>query len=206
VRRLVLVVGLAVAAGACSGDDGGGGASPSSSTTAAPTTTTTAPAPGEVPVVMEPAGEASLGSTSAPAEGVPEVLPDGVWFGYLADVDLGRRVLVFDLAQWFIGDDAEAAAREDGAVADDESVSNDYYVRNTTTATPEVPFAEGVAVTVARCPGSCGQFVGDVEGLAASFDGGGPFDLADAYRGAQSQYWLTVEGGAATSIDEQYVP
>ena len=29
---------------------------------------------------------------------------------------------------------------------------------------------------------------------------------ADPYRGAKSQYWLTIEDGTVVAIDEQYVP
>jgi hypothetical protein len=28
----------------------------------------------------------------------------------------------------------------------------------------------------------------------------------DDYRGAQSQYWVTIEDGVVVAIDEQYVP
>lgn len=62
-------------------------------------------------------------------------------------------------------------------------------------------------VTAIRCPNSCTDGVpGNFRDFAASFEDGEPKTLADEYRGAASQYWITVEDGRVTAIDEQYVP
>jgi hypothetical protein len=47
---------------------------------------------------------------------------------------------------------------------------------------------------------------GDFDAFAASFSQPGPRTLNDDYRGAQSQYWITVEDASSSGIDEQYLP
>lgn len=56
-------------------------------------------------------------------------------------VDGGASDLVFDLACWFVGDAAIAAAAEDG-----EPSANDFYVRNASARTRTLPIAEDTPV------------------------------------------------------------
>ena len=138
-----------------------------------------------------------------------DVLADGRYFGYIRalEADADRAKISLDVAAWLTGEQAEKAAREDGAIAPGEPVSNDYYVRNAQRDVAVLEVADRVRVTAVRCPDSCRDGVrGDFAGLARSFDDPGPKTLADDYRGPQSQYWVTVQDGVVTAIDEQYVP
>lgn len=85
-------------------------------------------------------------------------------------------------------------------------MSNDYYIRNPDHAVATLEVAADVAVTAVRCPSSCREGIrGDFGELAKSFEATGQ-NLADDYRGAQSQYWLTIAGGTVVRIDEKYLP
>jgi hypothetical protein len=131
----------------------------------------------------------------------------GEHFGYIRAVSTAGPVatLAFDEAEFLTGKEAQRAAEEDGVVAPGEAVPNDYYIRNPDHATQTYPIANDAQITAKRCslcrggkPGALGPF------LASFMKGGQTF--ADPYRGRHSLYWLTIEDGRVTAIDEQYVP
>lgn len=135
-------------------------------------------------------------------------VPDGRHYGYIRelDADADPAEIVFDGAEFLTGKEASAAAVEDGKLPEGEPLANDYYVRNPSTASEALPVADGVTVTRVRCPGGCADGEpGDLAGLAESFARTGA-TLADDYRGAESQYWVTVRDGVVVAIDEQYLP
>ena len=135
-------------------------------------------------------------------------LADGRYYGYIRAVDVSSSpaAIRFDQAEFLTGAEANRAALEDGVIAEGETVPNDYYVRNPDTTEVELPVASDVAVTRVECNGGCAEaVVGSFEPFAESFANGEP-TLEDEYRGAQSQYWVTVEGGTVVAIDEQYLP
>jgi hypothetical protein len=132
---------------------------------------------------------------------------DGRHFGYVADATSDPPAIDFDIAEFLTGDEASAAAVEDGVLPEGEAVPNDYYVRNEDKTAVELVVASDVAVTHIQCPDSCTEGLpGDFEAFAASFDETGEKTLADEYRGAQSQYWVILQDGEVVAIDEQYVP
>ena len=66
-----------------------------------------------------------------------DTLPDGVHYGYMAGLEDGMvegqavQVIIWDEVELLTGDEAVAAAQEDGAIpADQDFVENDYYIRN----------------------------------------------------------------------------
>lgn len=135
-------------------------------------------------------------------------LADGRHYGYVRAVDMlsAPPTISFDPAEFLTGDEADEAAVEDGVIAEGEAVPNDYYVRNAGTSEVEVPVAASVAVTRVECDAGCSDGVpGSFEPFVDSFSSSDA-TLEDEYRGAQSQYWVTVEGGSVVAIDEQYLP
>jgi len=130
-------------------------------------------------------------------------------FGYVKSVDASTTpaTIQIDVAEFLSGEEANAAAEEDGAIAKGEGVPNDYYIRNEEKDVVTLDVAGDVRVTHVQCPDSCAEGIpGQFDAFAASFDNAGEKTLADEYRGAQSQYWLTVLGGQVVAIDEQYLP
>jgi len=137
-RRAALVaVGLAltVVVAGC-GSDGSDKAS-----TAGSSTTTTADAESTTTSVDDAATTTTTAgdqtTTTLTNEGVDtetselDTLPDGDHYGYMAGLEEGTvegqdvQVIVFDKVDFLTGDEAIAAAKEDGVTLD-----TDYYVRN----------------------------------------------------------------------------
>jgi hypothetical protein len=128
-------------------------------------------------------------------------------FGYIRSISTAgpTAILAFDEAEFLTGDEAQRAAEEDGAIPPGEPVPNDYYVRNPDTSTETLRVAADAQITARRCSLCRKGQPGDVGDFLASFTRKGQ-TYADPYRGAESQYWLTIEDGTVVAIDEQYVP
>ena len=131
----------------------------------------------------------------------------GEQFGYIRSVSTAgpAATLAFDEAEFLTGDEAQRAAEEDGVVQPGEPVPNDYYIRNPDKTTQTLPIATDAKITARRCSLCRKGQPGDLEDFLASFMKTGQ-TYADPYRGAKSQYWLTIENGTVVAIDEQYVP
>lgn len=133
---------LLVAPVACSSDDDAG-----PSTTTAPTTTTSST------TTTEPSTTSAPPSTAAPA-GTFDRLAPGTHHGELVGVESAEldgttvQVIAFDKVDLLTGDEAVAAAQEDGAIpADQDVVENDYYVRNRNPLVRRLPVAPDAPIT-----------------------------------------------------------
>ncbi len=189
---LVVVVALLVAG--CGDDDAAStdtttstvatSATTGATTTAAPTSATTSSA------VPTTSGGAPVPDGSGCTPG-PAPLPDGHWYGLV--VDATAEVLSFDLACWFTGDEANAAAAEDG---EESPPPNDYYVRNDNPASRDLPVARDTQVTWYPS--------GDPTDTAVV----GYTDWLDrrAERPFQLAVWIDVRDGTITAIQENWVP
>ena len=129
-------------------------------------------------------------------------------FGYIRSVSTAgpTATLAFDEAEFLTGEEAQRAAEEDGKVPPGEPVPNDYYVRNPDKSTETLRVAADAEITARRCHLCRDGKPGNLEDFLAAFMDPSPKTYADPYRGAKSQYWLTIEDGAVVAIDEQYVP
>jgi hypothetical protein len=128
-------------------------------------------------------------------------------FGYIRSVDssIEPATLEFDEAEWLSGEAAQQAAEADGAIQPGDPVPNDYYVRNDDKSTRRLEIAPDAAVTAIRCQLCRDGEPGNLADFLASFSKRGQ-SYNDDYRGAESQYWLTIEDGRVLAIDEQYRP
>jgi hypothetical protein len=128
-------------------------------------------------------------------------------FGYIRSVSTAgpSATLAFDEADFLTGEEAERAAEEDGVIKPGEPVPNDYYIRNPDKSTQTLPIATDAKITARRCSLCRNGKPGNLEDFLASFMKTGQ-TYADPYRGAEAQYWLTIEDGTVVAIDEQYVP
>lgn len=146
-KVVAIVAPLALAASsllAACGSSGGSEAADEPTTTAAGATTTVA---AEETTTSE-AAEATTTpveetTTTLSSEGRDtetselDTLPDGVHYGYLAGLEEGTvegqavQVIIWDEVDFLTGDEAVAAAQEDGEIpADQDFIENDYYIRN----------------------------------------------------------------------------
>ena len=182
---------------------------PESTTTTTTTTTTTAP-----PTTTEPPpttsappeySVATYGLFPDPLPGSDEAhgsgctvdgseLPDGLWFGFV--VAAAADVFTFDLACFWTGEAAVAAATADG-----EEEVFDFYIRNANARTRTA--------------------VGSPDGTAYWLDSAGdltpqptlmtdwPVVSETAYQDCPSQQcavWLYMNDGVVTELVEQYLP
>lgn len=160
-----------------------------STTVSGPATQTTTPVPS---------------TSGTPSPEASPILAEGRSFGFIKSIDLTNSTLVFDLAQFFTGDAAVKAAREDGVIGPNQGLDNDNYIRNVNPMLRTVPLARDaqVFVFVLGDPGCCttpepidlATFAGEFQSPSAPFYGAG------------QGYWLTVEHGAIAKIEQQFTP
>jgi hypothetical protein len=217
VASLALGLALVVVAGACSSskkaESGATSVAPATSvataTTAAPATTDTsskpttsttkpAPKPPTTPITIKTStdGTSPDGSGCSPSSAT---LPDGTWFGVLKSVDPQAGTIGIDLACWFTGAAANAAATADDPAAE-VPVPNDYYIRNqvptvyTTHAVPDL-----AVVPLEETPGGPTGGNGPTQtGVAA----------ASTILNSQTPklVWVQVTDGWVTVVQAQFTP
>jgi hypothetical protein len=142
------------------------------------------------------------GEPGSPGEAL---LGDGRHFGYLRSVDVDGDTIEFDLAYFLSGEEANQAYHE--ATGDSGPVPNDYYVLNDNPKVRTLTLAPDVRLHLLDWNNCCDTFFdGDLALFAEAI--GEQADVTDGdliYRG-QSQWWITVENGLVTKIEEQYTP
>ena len=133
-----------------------------------------------------------------------------VVFAYVTEFD-GSTVTA-DYATFLTGEEATAAAREDGVIGADDTVPNDFYIRNDNPALRELPVSEATPVVLQTCfvDGPCvRQTAVTVEQWASLLAEQAPGGLPQGwqwYGGGALPYWLTLHDGAIVHISEQYLP
>lgn len=144
-------------------------------------------------VPPEPSAEAGNGSD----------LADGRYLTSIEAVDAESdpASVTVDVLQWFTGNAANKAAKEDGA---ETPVPNDYYVRNESKRLRTLDVAGGTDAQVLYWHRDLIQDGKDVPlEVFASVMGGS----ADWQRLNQDgMYWITLEDGEVTRIEVQFVP
>jgi hypothetical protein len=136
-------------------------------------------------------------------------LADGKYLGILVAVGANQEPprLVIDVEQWFTGDAATQAARQDGQLPPGEtSVPDGYYIRNQNPRWRTIPIDPATTVSMTVWPN--GQVsapqVMTLERFGALFNtiAGGPRADATHY----DPYWITVRDGKVVAIHQQYLP
>jgi len=181
------IAGLALATlAACGSDDD---ATATTAGTSVTTTTTTAPA------------------TTTTTMSNPEAV-----FGWVRSFvsDAGATMVAADAAEMLTGEEAVAAAREDGVIGADEDLPNDYYIRNPDESTTEFTVSPDVVVTLQACydGGEC-VTTEEVDLDTWSVLLGGEDDPGldwDWYGAGQLPYNFTVEAGVIVEVQEVYLP
>lgn len=165
-------------------------------------------APGPVELLgYDASGEVVAHGTVDAAEPAPfpwAPLQDGRHFGYVRAVDVDARTIEFDLAYFLSGKEANAAYRAAGGTG---PVPNDYFVVNDNPRLRTLALAPDAHLRLLDWNHCCETFFdGDLALFARAI--GDQEDVTDGgliYRG-QSQWWITVEHGVVTEIEEQYSP
>ena len=144
---------------------------------------------------------AGCGATEEPDAPVAD-LPDGEHFGFLTAFTPTQ--LTFDPAEVLGGDEATAAAIEDGELEPGEELPNPFFLRNPDPATVDLPVAATFTAQlidnfeIAHRPLT-------VDELAALYNGsddtGWVYDLLE-----HLPVDLTVEDGEVVSVVQHYLP
>ncbi len=139
--------------------------------------------------------------TRSPGGPIP-LLENGRYFVFIEDMPMTppEPRMTFDLAEFLTGDAAAEAALEHG---DESPPPNDYYIVNDNPRLRMIPLAPDVELHILDWNDCCDTFiVGDIRAMADAMADGDP---SGTYR-PTSPFWITVEGGAITVIEEQYLP
>jgi hypothetical protein len=159
----------------------------------------------------EPAATAeteTVTTTEATDTGLPPTIPkppleDGRHFGYIksVDVETSPDTLVFDLAYFYTGEDANREAAERGYPT---PVDNDIFIVDENPRLRTLVLAPDVEIRRFDWRHCCERFL-DVspERFASLFGRPKPGIYP---RGEYSSYWLTVAGGRVVKIEEQFRP
>jgi hypothetical protein len=201
-RRAVVAVAatavavLAAALGFALVEDDDDGAEQSQTPSTAPSTTA---APASAPSTSE----SESGAVTTPPPPTAPVLEDGRHPVYLTALDTTARTVEFDLIQFLTGD--EAVVAWDAAHPDQPGgPPNDYFIVDENPRLRVLPLADDVTVTVPTF---------ERAGLQAQ-----PIPFADLParlagnpmpgegRLWPNPFWLTVENGTVSAMDEQYIP
>ncbi len=196
---IVVVLALAGVASACSSN---GSKSGSTSTTGAPTTTvagasTTAapPIPPTTPISIPKSSDGTSPDGSGCTPPSEAKLPDGIWFGVLKSVAPATNTVGLDLACWYTGSAAQAAA------GSPSPVPNDYYVKNQSSNVYQIQAVTNVAV-VPLATAANGEFTGSLgptkTGVAAAQT------ILDSQ--TPKYVWIEITRGVATVIQAQFTP
>jgi hypothetical protein len=197
-RRTILIGVLVVLAllvftgGYVLGTSGGEEAAPPSSTTPSPS--------------LGPSPTSSSGPTQQPsptAVNTGDAVEDGTYFVQLKDVQGGEEgplLVRYDLAYFLTGDEANEAAAEAG---DETPVPNDYYIVNDNPKLRLVPLATDVTVRYIPTANCCEPVEANEDQFLEWMGETNQTDFPDK---RYSYWWITVEGGQVTEIEQQYLP
>jgi hypothetical protein len=202
-RKKALIVGAVIAAllvfglGYLLGTGGDEQAAVSpTATTPAPTSATRSPKPTDTP--------SPTPSPIATGEPGGDTLPDGRYFVQLTDIQGGEEgplLLQYDLAYFLTGEEANQAAEDRGL---ETPVPNDYFIVNDDPKKRLTPL-EGV-YSVKYIPEGSG-LSSPVKAHEAQFLGWmGETVQTDFPPKDTSWWWVTIENGSVTRIEQQYLP
>ena len=124
---------------------------------------------------------------------------------YVRSVDTEAGTIEFDLAYFLSGKEADQAYQE--ATGDTGHVPNDHFVVNDNPMLRTLILAPDVHLRLLDWNHCCETFFdGDPSLFAQAIrEQGDVIDGGVVYRG-QSQWWITVQDGVVTEIEEQYSP
>jgi hypothetical protein len=132
-------------------------------------------------------------------------LEDGRHFGYVRSVDPYARTIEFDLATFLSGEEADRAYQE--ATGDTGPVPNDHFVVNDNPMLRTIALAPNVRLRLLDWNHCCETFFdGDLALFAQAIQEQGDVTDGDVIYRGQSQWWITIESGVVTEIEEQYAP
>jgi hypothetical protein len=119
-------------------------------------------------------------------------------------VDVDAGTIEFDLAYFLSGEEANAAYQAAGGTG---PVPNDHFVVNDNPMLRTLTLAPDVRLRLLDWNHCCETFFdGDLALFGQAIEEQGDVTDGDLIYRGQSQWWITVENGFVTEIEEQYSP
>lgn len=149
------------------------------------------------------------GSTTTTTEPGEPALEDGTWFAFVTvgeDED-GAMTLGIDRADMLTGEEARAAAVEDGAIAEGEELPNDFYIDNDDVVLELLHTAEDVRFVMISGEDVAQKVQVDASVFAQIYDGtysGDP--LYGVVPQTPIAMDVVVSGGLVTEATAVYLP
>lgn len=161
------------------------------------TVTPTPSAPSAPAASSAAASTKAAPSSSAPGKSPAPTNPPinaGRVFAFLKSVDLGKRTITYDEAQFFTG-----AAAKKAAADDNRELDTDYYIRNINKRLRTLPVSPGAAILGSiAMSGQVAPKVVTLETLAA---------FVGTEQGQETGFWVTIKDTkTVTRVQEQYLP
>jgi hypothetical protein len=128
-------------------------------------------------------------------------LADGRHAVLLHGADVPGRQLTVDVIQFLTGEEARIAYAEDNP-EDPDGPPNDYHIRNVNPRLRTLPVAADVEVTLIHLGAGVVEAESSWETLLDDLSS----EPADHDLVSYNPFWLTLEDGVVTRIEEQYVP
>jgi hypothetical protein len=184
---LALVAVLALGAGAC--------------TAKSPSTGAIGPVPS-----TGPGSSAAATGTPTPTNSPTPILPDGKSPVYLTSIDVAKRTITFDLIEFLTGDAAKKAWQKANPGAGEDGPPNDYFIVNDNPKLRTLPVADPVdfkVVDQTNPTGTANKSI-NFQDATAYFLSIKP-DQSD-HKLFWDPFWITVDHGVVTKIEEQFLP
>jgi serine/threonine-protein kinase len=135
---------------------------------------------------------------------IPARLEDGEHFGFIDKVSPQPGTMVFDLAYFFTGEEANEVAASRG---DETPVPNDFYIVNDNPRQRKLALAPDVEIVLIDWDVCCDvTFLAPVDVFAEAMAGSFVEIDGQIFGGSGSPYFLTVEDGLVVRITEQFLP
>lgn len=153
----------------------------------------------------EEARAPTVSPTPSVAQGDGAGLPSGESFVFVRGVD--GDGLIVDAAEFLGGEEALQAARADGAIAQDETLPNDFYIRNPERDTRVVPVVDEARFVLIGFDASGG--LTEVEVNRATFFGllrGADASAYYSFIATELPMQVEVEAGSVVGGRQQYLP
>jgi hypothetical protein len=131
---------------------------------------------------------------------------NGRHIAFVTAIDTPKRTITVDVAQFLTGDAATKAYDEDEHTTGPPD--NDYYVRNQSKQLRTFAVATSPAIHLQSLGSENGAVPSEPDkGRAVTFsDFAGYFSGDTAGAAKATLFWITLEGGVATRVEEQFVP
>jgi hypothetical protein len=154
------------------------------------------------PTSAEPTGPSPTARPSSSPEPSGEELPDGKYVVQLADLQdqSGQQAIRYDLAYFYTDDEANQVAASRG---DETPVPNGVYIVNDNPKLRFAPLADDFAVRYIP-EGSGSETVPSPQDRFLAWLG--ETEQTDFPPKDITYWWITIDGGEVTKIEQQYLP